>query len=213
MTLFLLIRHGESRANREGFFSGQLDAPLEAKGYAQAQRTAQFITRHYAVDKVYASDLRRAYDTGKAVAELLDLQVIADPRLRELNAGLWQGLEFDRIKEQYSEDYRVWLNDIGSCVCTGGESIAQLGQRVMAALTEFAEENPDKTLVIATHATPIRVLQSLLHEKGLSQMKDIPWVSNASVTELRYDAGKWELGAVAQDTHLQEMKTSFGANV
>lgn len=213
MTLFLLIRHGESRANREGYFAGQLDAPLENKGHAQAQRTAQFIADRYPVDTVYASDLRRAYDTGKAVADLLDLPVTTDPRLRELYAGYWQGMPFTRIMEQYPEDYRVWLQDIGNSVCTGGESIAQLGQRVIQVLTELAESNPGKTLVIATHATPIRVLQSLLHPNGLAQMKDIPWVSNASVTELRFHAGSWEFGAVAQDAHLKEMKTAFGANV
>lgn len=213
MTQFLLIRHGESRANRECFFAGQLDAPLEDKGIAQAQLTARFITEKYPVDLVYASDLSRAFDTGKAVAELLGLPVTADPRLREINAGQWQGLRFEQIIERYSEDYQVWLTDIGSCVCTGGESIVRLGQRVMTVLTEIALSNPGKTVVIATHATPIRVIQSLLHENGLTQMKDIPWVSNASVTELRYDAGNWQLGAVAQDAHLQDMKTCFAANV
>lgn len=213
MTLFLLIRHGESLANRESFFAGQLDVPLEDKGLAQAQLTARFITDHYRVDRVYASDLRRAYDTGKAVADLLGLPVTGDPRLREINAGHWQGLQFTRILQQYPEDYETWLHDIGFCVCSGGESVAQLGQRIMTALTDLAQKHPAETVVIATHATPIRVMRSLLHPKGLSQMKDIPWVSNASVTELRYQNGSWEFGAVAQDAHLQDMKTTFAANV
>lgn len=213
MTLFLLIRHGESLANRKCYFAGQLDVPLEPLGHQQAHCTAQFIARQYAPDNIYASDLQRAWDTGKAVGDLLGLPVETDPRFREINAGHWQGLPFEQILNQYPQDYAVWLQDIGHCCCTGGESITQLGQRVLQALTELAEENPGKTLVIATHATPIRVLQSLIHPEGLAHMKDIPWVSNASVTELWYSDGHWRLGAIAHDDHLQDMKTCFAANV
>ena len=213
MTSLLLIRHGESRANREGFFAGQADVPLEEKGLSQARITADFIVRNYSVDRVYASDLCRAYDTGKAVADLLGLEVIPDPRLREIFSGKWQGQKFTDIIAQYGEDYQVWLTDIGNCVCTGGESVAQLGQRVLAALTDIATENPGKTVVIATHATPIRVLQCLLGGFALNRMKDIPWVSNASVTEITYDAGVWMLGKIGQDAHLFDLKTTFCANV
>ena len=213
MTLFLLIRHGESRANREQFFAGQLDAPLEALGRRQAECTARFIAEKYRAGAVYASDLCRATDTGKAVADLLGLPLHTDSRLREIYAGQWQGLQFDRILEQYSQDYTTWLRDIGNCTCTEGESVAQLGQRMLEVMTELAQKHPNQTLVIATHAAPIRVLQSLLHPDGLARMKDIPWVTNASVTELFYDDGQWQFGSVAQDAHLADMKTAFGANV
>lgn len=213
MTLFLLIRHGESRANKEKFFSGQLDAPLEPLGHLQAHCTAEFIAEKYAPDMVFASDLQRAYDTGKAVGQRLNIPVYTDCRLREIFAGRWQGLPFEQIVKQYSHDYGIWMHDIGHCTCTEGESIAHLGQRVLQALTELAQKHPDKTIVVATHATPIRVLQGLLHPNGLASMKDIPWVSNASVTELRYSNGQWQLGALGQDEHLHDLKTTFGANV
>ena len=213
MTTLLLIRHGESLANREGFFAGQCDVPLEEKGHLQARLTAEFIHSHYPVDRVYASDLCRAWDTGNAVAQPLGLEVIAEPRLREVFSGQWQGLTFPQIIAQYEQDYQVWLTDIGNCTCTGGESICDLYQRVYEALEEIAEQNPQKTVVIATHATPIRAIQCVMSGHPLSHMKDIPWVSNASVTELFYENGRWTLGEVGQDSHLQELKTTFGKNV
>lgn len=213
MTRLLLIRHGESEANRHSTFAGQTDVPLEEKGLFQARITADFIVRSYTVDKVYASDLRRAYDTGKAVADLLGLEVNTDPRLREIYSGRWQGQKFTDIMAQYGRDYQVWLTDIGNCVCTGGESVAQLGQRVLEALTDIAQANPEKTVVIAAHATPIRVLQCLLEGHSLDRMKDIPWVSNASVTEITYGNSTWKLGKIGQDSHLSDLRTSFSANV
>lgn len=213
MTTLLLIRHGESLANRKCFFAGQKDVPLEEKGFLQAKLTAEFIHSRYPVSRVYASDLCRAWDTGNAIATPLGLSVISEPRLREIFSGSWQGQTFSQIIAQYESAYRIWLADIGNCVCTEGESVAALGDRVCAALKDIATENPGKTVAIATHATPIRVAQCILSGRPLNDMKDIPWVSNASVTELFYHKGSWRFGAVAQDAHLQGMRTAFGANV
>ncbi len=213
MTTLLLIRHGESLANKECFFAGQLDVPLEPRGIEQARCTANFINRTYTVDKVYSSDLCRAYETAVAVAQPLGTEIVTDTRLREIYAGNWQGMPFDDILTHYSAEYRVWLSNIGNCVCTGGESVAQLSKRVWTAIEEIALENPGKTVVISTHATPIRAMQCLLNGHHLNNMKEIPWVSNASVTELFYNAGVWRFGKCSQDAHLSHLRTVFGANV
>ena len=165
MTTLLLIRHGESRANRDGFFAGQTDVPLEERGLLQAQVTASFLVRSYTVDAVYASDLRRAYDTGKAVAQLLGKPVILEPMLREICAGQWQGMPFDRLVAQYPKEYLVWRTDIGKCQCPDGESVAQLGVRVLEALTRIARENPGKTVVVLLPDSGERYLSTPMYTK------------------------------------------------
>lgn len=213
MTRLILIRHGESEANRNKIFAGHLNASLLEKGLQQAQRTAQYIFHNYRVSAVYASDLQRAYETGKAVADLFSLPVISDSRLREIMAGRWTGMKFDDILTQYAKDYTVWLHDIGNSQSTDGESVKQLGDRVMQAVTEIAQANEGKTVVVATHATPIRVLQCLVEKDSLNEMKNIPWVSNCSVTELLYENGGWTFAKVGVDEHLAQMKTTFPKNV
>ena len=47
--------------------------------------------------------------------------------------------------------------------------------------------HPGQTLCIATHATPIRVMECVWRGLSLADMQQIPWVSNASVTIVRYD--------------------------
>ena len=49
--------------------------------------------------------------------------------------------------------------------------------------------------------------------QDFARMGEIPWVSNASVTELFYADGVWQLGKVSQDAHLQNLRTVFPANV
>lgn len=213
MTRVLLIRHGESVANRSDTFSGYSDVALEEKGLIQAARTAKFVTEKYHIDKVYASDLQRAFTTGKAVAELLGLEVIPEQGMREINGGDWEGVPFTELPIRFAQDYHTWMTDIGRVRCTGGESTEELGKRVSQALTKIAQENEGKTVVVATHATPIRVMQTLIETGDITKMQSIPWVSNASVTELEYSEGTWQCIAVGQDNHLKEFRTKLPENV
>ena len=213
MTTLLLVRHGLSLANREKFFAGQADVPLLPMGQLQARATGAFLREHYAAHKVYASDLVRAGETGQILAQILGCPLETDKGLREIYAGAWQEKTFDYLTEHYPEGYGVWRQDIGKAQCPQGESVAEMGLRVREALTRICRDNPGKTLVIATHATPIRAMESWAKFLDFSRMGELPWVSNASVTELFYEDGVWQLGKVSQDAHLQDLRTVFPANV
>lgn len=213
MTTLLLVRHGQSEANKERVFAGHYDADISELGLKQAQCTAQYVCKNYKIDKVYASDLKRAYKTGKCVADILGIDIIADKNLREISAGKWEAVEFDVLCNLYSDDYNLWLTDIGNSCCTEGESVSQLADRVMSAFKKIALENGGKTILIATHATPIRVVQSIVETGSLDEMKNIPWVSNASVSVLNYDNENWNFEEVSHDSHLEDLKTSLPANV
>ena len=213
MTTVILIRHGETEANREDIFAGHLNVELMPKGVEQAQKTAQYIVENYTVDKIYASDLKRAYKTGKTLADKLGMEIIADKRFREIDAGEWDGIKFNELGDKYAEEFRIWRDDIANAKCTGGESVEDLRKRVFGAATEVAENNDGKTVVIATHATPIRVMQTYVQMGSLEKMNDIPWVSNASVSVFEYDNGKWTCKAVSMDKHLGDLVTALPSNV
>ena len=207
MTRSLLIRHGETWANRGEIFAGYTDVKLTELGEKQAQVTAKFVTEKYKVDAVYASDLERAFNTGKAVADRIGVETIPEKGMREIFGGAWENVEYAKLCELYPKEYGVWLNNIGKCKCVDGETTEELGQRVFGTLTRIAQENEGKTVVVATHATPVRVTQSLIEQGSLENMQAIPWVSNASVTEIECADGKWKVVAASQDTHLGELKT------
>lgn len=213
MVTLILVRHGESKANHERIFAGHYDAELQDRGLEQAKKTAEYLSANYKIDKVYASDLKRAFATGKCIADLAGVEIIPSKNLREIRAGKWDGMKFDDISKIYAEEYAVWRNDIGRAQATEGESVAELSRRVMDELTKIAKENDGKTIAIATHATPIRAVQSLVQTNGLEKMKDIPWVSNASVSVLEYCDGKWSFKSVSEDEHLGELRTTLPKSV
>ena len=213
MTTILMVRHGESEANRNKVFAGNLDADLQHRGEKQAEKTAEFIEKAYKVDKIYASDLKRAFKTGKAIADRLSMDIVSDSRLREINAGEWEGETFDDLEKNYPVEYKIWRTDLGNARCTGGESTKELGERILSVLTEIAEQNDGKTVVIATHATPVRAMQTHCIYGDFGRMQEVKWVSNASVSEFFFENGRFSCGKISLDEHLCELRTVLAANV
>lgn len=212
MTTLLIIRHGQSVSNIWGVFTGNLDLALTDQGLQQAQITADYIVENFKVDAVYSSDLCRARDTGKAVADRLGLEVQTDRRLREIYAGQWEGRSFNELSEHFP-NYMVFRTDIGNCVTDGGETVAQLADRVLEGFYDIAKANDGKTVVIATHATPIRAIQCHCEDKDLAQMKDVPWVTNASVSTILFEDGVFTLKERCHDEHLGSIVSRFPSNV
>ena len=213
MTKVLLIRHGESEANLRDVFAGHYNPDLTERGREQAACTAAFLQEKYTVDAIYSSDLRRACQTAKPIADTFDLPIIPDREMREIFAGDWEGVPFYGIKDTHPQAFHIWLTDLGNAVCPNGESVAELSERVYKAVTRIAAENDGKTVVITTHATPIRALQCRFSGKPLTAIQHIAWVSNASVTEIDYENGQFTLVNIGQDAHLAEMRTTLPDDV
>jgi broad specificity phosphatase PhoE len=82
----------------------------------------------------------------------------------------------------------------------------------MNVVQEIVEKEEGKTVAIVTHATPIRTLMCRIKGFGMERLKEISWVSNASVSVVSVD-GDWVLTQESFDLHLAELKTQFPANV
>ena len=211
-TTLILVRHGESDANGNKFFAGQLDIDLSQRGRQQAELTASYICAHYSVDAVYASDLKRAYHTAEPIARACGVETVKMEQLREIYAGQWQGMHFDDLERVYAQEYGQWRQDIGKAHPNGGESVEDLSERVWTAVQEIVEREQGKTVAIVTHATPIRALLCRIKGMALEDMKAVAWVSNASVSVVQVEDG-WTLEQESVDQHLAELKTRFPANV
>ena len=213
MVTLILERHGQSEGNTREIFTGHTDIGLTPFGIKQVKKSAEYIVENYKVDKIYSSDLKRAVQTAEFVAEKTGLEIVKSEKLRELYAGKWEGREFYEVEKNYPEDWKIWRNDMGNARCTGGESVKELGERFISAITEIAEKSDGKTVLITTHATPIRVTQCLLGGHGLDYIKAMNWGTNASITVLKYENGKWTIVRENYDKHLGGLKTSLPTNV
>lgn len=211
MVTFIIVRHGFSAFNKEKKFTGQMDVPLDEAGLEQAAETAAYVLKTYKIDAVYSSDLCRAYDTAKPVADALGLPVQTTKELREMYLGVWQGMSFDEVKEKYPEKYAIHKENVGLSRPTGGETYGELTERALAEIHKIALENDGKTVLIATHGGVVRALRCAWLSIPLTEMKNVPHVTNASVTVAEYDAltRKANLPVIGFDGHLGNKATEW----
>lgn len=209
MTKFILIRHGQSTANVDLKFAGQTNPELTEKGVLQAEKLCEWVLSNYKIDKIYASDLSRAYNTAKPIAEKSKLSIVENKEFREIYAGKWQGKSYDSIKEDFFDDFFVWLNDIGKARCTDGEYVKELADRVYNEIKRLAELENGKTVLISTHATPIRAFQTICTKGDIAFAKDVQWTANASVSVCTYDKGEFKFELLGYNEYLKDLKSEF----
>ena len=207
MTIYL-IRHGESTSNVDKTFTGQLDAELTELGRRQAAAIASyFLGRH--VDRIYASDLSRAYETAQPLSKISRVPIEKNKAFREIYGGKWEGEKFAQLQYMYPEDYALWRNDIGAARPTDGESIIEIAKRTTEAVEAIVKEHPDENIVIATHACPIRVILSTWLTGGVEDMQATSWVPNASISIVEYKDGKFMPIQMGITEHLADMITNL----
>ncbi len=211
-TTIIMIRHGESESNRKKVFTGQQNICLTELGKLQAELAANAL-RNVHIDKIYASDLTRAYDTGLPVAKSHGLIIKKEEGLRELNAGKWEGLEYDEIMVKFPEDYRRWRECIGKARCTGGESIVELYNRVVGRVLALAADNPGKTICLATHATPVRAVCAYASGIAAEDLEKEPFPGNASISIFEYEDGKLTAKIKGDVSHLEGFATFLADNI
>lgn len=207
----LFIRHGQSLGNLNGVFLGETDLDLSPLGYKQAECVASYL-KCFKIDAIYSSDLKRAYNTSLPTSKYFNIKVLKSDQLREIKAGDWENKSFDSLQNDYADSYGIWLSDIGNSRAKNGESVAELQKRIVSAVLNIAKENDTKTVAIFTHATPIRAFYCYVDGQSLDDMKDIPWASNASVSEVLFDNGKFSSISYSLDHFMDDLKSKLPKN-
>ena len=170
-TTILLVRHGETDWNAERRVQGTTDRPLNDTGRAQARALADRLAE-VPLAAVYSSDLSRALETARAVADTRDLRVTPDPRLRERDFGTWEGMTDLEILERFPEASTGPWGD--------AETRSELELRVLAALRRISERHTGETVLVVTHGGPLRAM--LAHVSGDGSGP----IANCHVVELAF---------------------------
>jgi probable phosphoglycerate mutase len=212
MTKLIFVRHGEAEGNIIRNFHGFYNSELTENGLEQIKRAAARLESEH-IDAIYSSDLKRAFKTAQEIAKGRDIEIKTDERFREIHGGKWEDVPWDDLPVLFAESYDIWLNDVGNATPDGGESVAALLDRIVTAVTRIAKENKGKTVVIACHGTPIRVLQCYCEGKTLDEMAQVPWAPNASISTVLYEDGKLTMPTAGFDKHLGTLASSLPSNV
>ena len=175
---FIFLRHGETEGNAQRVYQGP-ETPLNSTGLEQARRAAEYLRAH-AVGRILASDMRRAWQTAQAAADVVGAPVIAEPRLRER----WFG---DLIGQ--SSRNLDWRNEPPN-----GESLSEFVARTQAGLRD-ALDSEASTLLVA-HGGPLYVLIFSLGADLFERH-----ISNATPLLFEYQAvaREWRISNIAPE--------------
>jgi broad specificity phosphatase PhoE len=189
MTRFIVVRHGRSTANDRGVFSCRQDVPLSPVGIKQAQHVANHLAAHEQIDAIYTSGLLRTIQTAAPTAERFGLKTQTEPDLCEIFAGLWEGVHYNELKRRFHEDWMNWLYDFSNARCTGGESVRELYRRMETTIHRIAAQNKDRTVMLVTHCTPLRVMIAMSMGYSPDRVHLAPTPTNATVNIFDYEDG------------------------
>ena len=208
-----LVRHGQSIGNAKREFLGHTDKDLSELGYLQAQKTADFLADEK-IDIIYSSDLIRAFNTAVPHARKRGMEVIGSRNLRELYAGVWEGMRVEDIIAKYPHEFLdEWRGNFGLSTLPGGESVQGAAERFYAEVIRIAEENKGKRILIAAHAAVIKAFWGKITAtppEKLAAAYDYP--TNASVSVFYYDGKDLVAGEYSHDSHLIELESGLPNN-
>ena len=170
-TNFGLLRHAQTRWNREKRIQGQSDSPITASGKSEVKAWASLL-KTLTWNRILASDTGRSLKTAEIINTQLNLEITADKRLREQNWGTWTAKTWNQVKAEASQLIGDYENEGWNFCPPGGESRKEVLKRGVEALTFAANKWPDETILVVTHEGIIRCL--LYHLHGLQFLPGEP---------------------------------------
>ena len=192
MKLFL-VRHGQSEANLGHYYTGQMDVRLTDLGRQQAAEAGRKL-RNIKFDKVFSSDLCRAWETCKIA--LPGCEPEKTPLLREYDVGIVQGRELGSIKlsipddPQRAPDYTPY----------GGEDASMVRARARSFLTSLEGKGYENVAAFAHYGFMNCVLREVF---GTKIRNGSIKTDNCAIYVVENDADTWQLLAVNYMTEFE----------
>lgn len=166
MKKLFLIRHAETDYTLQKKYCGYKNTPLNAKGIRQAKRLYHRF-KNIKVDRIYSSDLGRAYQTAKIIFP--NKNIFKKQSLREINFGKFCELTWEEASKRYPKIYKKWLSNPIDVRIPNGEAMLEFTERVKECFRKIYEKDLDKTVAIISHGGVVRIilLDILKEEVGL----------------------------------------------
>lgn len=200
-----LVRHGETIWNAARRIQGQSDSPLTDTGVRQAELVAQRV-RSQGITHIITSDLGRTQQTAKIIADACGLKMVTDPRLRELNMGVLETRPIESLTPEEEQWRKQMVNGTEGARIPEGESMAELGRRMHAALNSCRELPEGSKPLLVSHGMALGCLLSTLlglpaHAERRLRLRNCS-LSRVDYQESPWLASGWVIESTGDTAHL-----------
>ncbi|MDB5649151.1 MAG: phosphoglycerate mutase protein [Hyphomicrobiales bacterium] len=178
-----LVRHaahddlGRYLAGRTPFIG------LGPAGRRQAEHLADVLRRD-TIDLLQTSPVQRARETAEAVARQTGRAVEVVPALEEIDFGAWSGLSFDELNTD--DHWRRWNVARSITTTPAGETMLDVQHRVFGHVLRMVAAHRGKSILMVSHADPIRAALAVLLALSLDKLASIE-IQPASISTIAFD--------------------------
>ncbi len=201
MARLIIVRHAETALNLQNRIQGHSDSDLTPRGIMQARRLAARL-KGFHIDKVYSSDLGRAYTTTRHITQFIKKPIVRDPLLREIHLGDWEGMLPEEVDRLYNKGYQKWLICPSGCRIPRSESLSRFRKRVTERIRAIAKANHGKHVLVVTHGGVITALLSYWLDADFDALLLRLHIENTSLTIVDLTEKRFRVWAVNDTTHL-----------
>lgn len=208
MLTLVLTRHGlTDRSVPEQHIGQRIDISINDAGRRQADALRRRLVP-VRFDRVITSPMFRARETAEIVVPRARIE--ADPRLREMDYGAWEGRTYEEVRELDGAYRRQWEQTPDTLACPGGESGNDVARRLHAFLADLLDEHrrwvakasfraatspggpttitgTDRPILAVAHATTNRILLCVALGADVRGFRERFVQGQANVTALRWD--------------------------
>jgi len=181
-----MVRHGTTPTTGKVLPGVAKGLHLADKGRTEAQAVADRLSGLPKVEAVYASPLERAKETAAPIARGLKLRVAVDRGLMDCDVGNWTGESLKTVAKR--PEWRSVQRWPSGFRFPNGESFAEMQCRIVTTLDRIRQRHPGGTVVVVSHADPIKA--AIAHSLGthLDLFQRI-FIAPCSVSAVAYGDG------------------------
>jgi probable phosphoglycerate mutase len=181
-TRLVLVRHAVT-AHTGGKLSGRMPGiDLTDEGRAQAERTAERLASA-PISTVYASPIERTMQTAQAIAARHNLAVTPLDGVIEAEYGDWTDQTLHDLAK--TDEWKVVQRSPSRARFPNGESLYEMQARMVIALDQVVVRHRHETVVVVSHADPIKAAVAHYTGMHLDLFQRIA-ISPASVTVFEF---------------------------
>jgi probable phosphoglycerate mutase len=156
------VRHGESEANLLWEFSNRgFKHGLTEHGIEQAESLARNL-REVTFSQVYASPIKRAYQTAEILSQNLGIPMEVTDALREFDCGVLEGKSDSESWALFGRVFEQWQQGQWEARIPEGESHLQIQARFIPFIDEITQNPKDKNILLVGHGGTYRCMFPLI---------------------------------------------------
>ncbi|MDA0831853.1 MAG: phosphoglycerate mutase family protein [Planctomycetota bacterium] len=133
MSRVILISPGSTDFDEQARIQGTLELPLNQNGIRQVQEMVSDLGP-LSLEAIYSAPEGAARETADLVGTSLGIRVTPSDDLRNLNQGLWQGLQIDEIRRKFPRVFKQWEESPETIRPPDGETISEAKSRIKKGL-------------------------------------------------------------------------------